>query len=166
MIYNFDERGFYSTNSKYKDRVTGIAPSPIPGNPIEGELYPNWSGISWVMLPYIAPPDEAEVAPIPEDPRVWWLDVGPFKDRLGMDTLAIAASSHPVCLAVKEMLYDRKYIDLKDPKVSQLLDILIATSQPDASAYFPGSGPMTPQKKDIIINTPTLEDERHVKELV
>lgn len=165
MIYNFDERGFYSTNSKYKDRVASIAPSPIPGNPIEGELYPNWSGISWVMLPYIAPPDEAEVTPAPEKPEMWWIDVGPFRDRLGMDTLAIAASTHPVCLGVKEMLYDRKYIDLKDPRVSQLLDILIATTQPASSPYFPGSGPMTLIKKDLILNTPTTENERTIKDL-
>lgn len=158
----FDLYGWYNTDPKYANRQALYEPTPAPGLPVVGQPYPNWTGFSWVYLNYVEPPVELEPE-LTEDPRIWWLDVGPFKDRLGMDTLAIAASSHPVCLAVKEMLYDRKYIDLRDPKVTQLLDILIATSQPDTSPYFPGSGPMTAQKKDIIINAPTTESERHIK---
>ena len=160
---NYDLYGWYTTDPKYANRVADITLSINPGSPVIGELYPNWTGVSWKNSTYTAPPQEEEVILNQENPQVWWIDVGPFRDRLGMDTLAIAASTHPVCLGVKEMLYDRKYIDLKDPRVSQLLDILIATDQPTASPYFPGSGPMTLIKKDLILNTPTTESERNVK---
>lgn len=163
---NYDLYGWYTTDIKYLNRKADFAPSPLPGQPTVGLLYPNWTGVAWVNQIYVQPPIEEEELPTPENPELWWIDVGPFRDRLGMDTMAIAASTHPVCLGVKEMLYDRKYIDLKDPRVSQLLDILIATAQPTASAYFPGSGPMTLIKKDIILNTPTTESERHKKGIV
>lgn len=99
------------------------------------------------------------------DERIWWIDVGPFKDRLGMDALAIACSNHDACKATKEMLYDRKYIDLKDPRISMMLDILISTQQPAVNPMFPGSGPMTTTKKEAVLNTITLEKERTVKNL-
>lgn len=165
-MYNYDLYGWYTTNPKYANRKADFAPDVIPNDSVVGELYPNWTGIKWTNLVYVTPLDEEEIIDTPENPQLWWIDVGPFRDRLGMDTLAIASSTHPVCLGVKEMLYDRKYIDLKDQRVSQLLDILIATNQPAASAYFPGSGPMTLVKKDLILNTPTTESERTIKGLV
>jgi len=165
MIYNYDNYGWYTTDVKYENRKADVAPDYIPATPVVGSLYPNWTGTTWVNLVYVTPPEEELPESLPENPELWWIDVGPFRDRLGMDTLAIAASTHPVCLGVKEMLYDRKYIDLKDPRVAQLLDILIATAQPTANVYFPGSGPMTLIKKDIILNTPTTENERHKKGL-
>jgi hypothetical protein len=104
-------------------------------------------------------------APAMEDPRIWWIDVGPFKDRLGMDALAIAASSHDACKAVIEMLNGRKYVDLKDSKTTMLLGILQATNQPAANAIFAGSGPITAGKITAITTTPTTEAERHIKGL-
>lgn len=164
MMYNYDKYGWLTTNPLFVTRTTSVVPQKTTP-PVVGEFYPRWSGSTWLLDAYVEPEAEPEPIPEPEDPRLWWIDVGPFKDRLGMDTLAIAASTHPVCLGVKEMLYDRKYIDLKDARVAQLLDILIATAQPAASAYFPGSGPMTEIKKDIILNTPTTANERFIKEL-
>lgn len=100
-----------------------------------------------------------------EDPRIWWIDVGPFKDRLGMDAPAIAASSHSACRGTMALLDGRKYVDLKDPRVAGMLDVLIATAQPTADPVWPTSGPMTPAKKAAILTTPTTEAERHVKGL-
>lgn len=95
--------------------------------------------------------------PRPPSPEI---SVGAFKDRLGMDALAIAVSQHPVCMALKEMLYDRPDVDLNSPTVSRFLDMLIATAQPDAHPMFPGSGPMTEEKKTVILTTPIEERER------
>ena len=106
----------------------------------------------------------AAVVP-PEDPRLWWLDVGPFKDRLGMDAPAIYASSHDACKGVVGLVEGRKYIDLKDLRIAQMMGVLIATAQPAANAVWPGSGPMTAAKRDAILNTPTAENERHIKGL-
>lgn len=108
----------------------------------------------------------APVVPDPaEDPRLWWIDVGPFKDRLGMDAPAIGASSHSACKGVVEMLNGRKYVNLKDPRVLAMLNALIATNQPAADPVWPGSGPMTASKRDAILETPTTEEERHIKGL-
>lgn len=104
-------------------------------------------------------------APTLEDPRIWQIYPGPFKDRLGMDGLAIACSTHDACVAVKEMLNGRLYVNLKDPKLSMLLDILIANNQPTANPLFPGSGPLTTAKKTTILTTSTTEEERFVKGL-
>ncbi|WOI43792.1 hypothetical protein [Acidovorax sp. BLS4] len=103
---------------------------------------------------------------VPEDPRCWWIDVGPFYDRFGADALAIAASDHGACRAVQTLTGVRKYIDLKDPRIGQMIDMLIAVQQPAAQAFAPGSGPMTAAKKAAILDTPTAERERHVKGLV
>ena len=111
---------------------------------------------------------DEQIAPVvpPEDPRLWWIDVGPFKDRLGMDAPAIYASTHDACKGVVGLVEGRKYINLKDPRIAQMMGVLIATAQPAANAVWPGSGPMTAAKRDSILNTPTVEDERHIKGLV
>ena len=95
----------------------------------------------------------------------WWVDKGPFFDRFGVKGLAILASNQSACRAVVGSASVRVYIDLKDPRVAQQLDLLIAQGQPLADPALPGSGPLTAADKDTIINTPTTEDERHVKGL-
>lgn len=100
------------------------------------------------------------------DPRVWWIDIGPFKDRLGMNAPAIYASAHEACKGVVGMVEGRKYIDLKDPRIAAMMGVLIAAAEPAANPVWPGSGPMTLAMRDAILNTPTTEYERHVKGLV
>lgn len=110
-------------------------------------------------------PEATSAEPTAPDERLWWVDVGPFIDRLGSDGPAIGGSTHEACKGVMAMLTGRKYIDLKDPKTAMMLDILIAAQQPAASVFFPGSGPMTTAKKAAILNTPTTDKERHIKGL-
>ena len=112
---------------------------------------------------------EFEPVPVPPaepDPRIWWMDVGPFYDRFGADAIAIAASDNGACKAVQTLTGVRKYVDLKDPRIGQMIDMLIATAQPAAQPWAPGSGPMTVEKKEAILTTPTTEYERHVKGLI
>lgn len=85
---------------------------------------------------------------------------GAFKDRLGMDALAIGGSSHPACMALNAFLANRRYVDLDRPDLPSLLGILVAAAQPAASALFPGAGPMTAQKIAAIIGGEVREDER------
>jgi hypothetical protein len=119
----------------------------------------NWTGTAWTLATYSAPIVEPTII----DPKIWWIDVGPFKDRFGIDMFAIASSDNPICRAVKESLYDRKYVDLKDPKVAMMIDLLISGAQPSASSVFTSASPMTQAKKITILNTPTTEAERSVK---
>lgn len=120
-----------------------------------GKLYDEASG-EWT-----APQQSSPL----NDPRMWWVDVGPFYDRFGPDALAIAASDHGACKAVQTLTGVRKYIDLRDPKVSDMIDMLIATGQPAAQPWAPGSGPMIAEKKALILEKPTTEYERHIKGL-
>jgi hypothetical protein len=96
----------------------------------------------------------------PSNPTVRRISVGAFKDRLGMDALAIAVSNHPVCVALREMLYDRKWIDLDRPDAGRFLDMLIAAGEPAANPLFPGSGSMTTEKKAVILGAPVEDNER------
>lgn len=100
------------------------------------------------------------------NPEYHWIDTGPWRDRFGIDWLAITASSNELCKAAAQLWIDRKYINLKDPRNAQVLDALIATSQPATNVLFAGSGPMTTDKKNAILNPVTTEYERHVKGLV
>ena len=99
------------------------------------------------------------------DPRYSWIDTGPWRDRFGMDWLAITSSDNALCKAASQLWIDRKYINLKDARNAQVLDAMIATAQPAANPLFPGSGPMTLAKKTAILNPVTTEYERHVKGL-
>jgi len=163
MNFEFDLWGWYIGQAEEPGlRTTPLAPANTSLTEVEGEPRANWTGVEWVELPYVAPPAPVE----PEaDPRLWWVDVGPFKDRLGMDIGAIASSQHSACLGVKEFLNGRKYVNLRDPKVSLLLGVMIANNQPAADPVWPGSGPITMAKKAVILDTPTTEEERHIKGL-
>ena len=114
---------------------------------------------------WIDVPDPEPAITPSDDPRWWWIDVGPFYDRFGIDGVAIAASDSGACRAVQTLTGVRKYIDLKDPKVAQQIDMLIGLQEPKAVQYLPGAGPMTTAKKAAILTTPTTEAERHIKGL-
>lgn len=120
-----------------------------------------WVGFEFAAHEHLVVPDAPPPDVPHEDPADWHVYPGPFKDRLGVDALAIAASTHPVCIAAREMLAGRVYIDLKGAKTAALLDMLIATGQPAASPYFPGSGPMTAEKKAAIMGPKATPEERY-----
>lgn len=167
MFYNFNYAGWYvGTTDEATARSTDQVPNSLSTADIEGELRACWHDTHWVVKPFVytAPPEETPTVPT-EDPRMWWIDVGPFYDRFGVDALAIAASDNGACKAVQTSTGVRKYIDLKDPKVAQMIDMLIAMNQPAAQPWAPGSGPMTAAKKATILDTPTTEKERHIKGL-
>ena len=122
----------------------------IPGNWLQVtglRVGPGWSwnGVSWTK---------------PTNPARRHISIGAFKDRLGMDALAIAVSTHPVCVALREMLYDRRWIDLDRPDAGRFLDMLVAANEPAANPLFPGSGPMTPKKRAQILDAPVQDAER------
>lgn len=123
--------------------MDGLEPQPAIGYLYNGEKF------------------TAPVAPeIPEKSVVRHVSVGAFKDRLGVDALAIAVSTHPICVALREMLYDRKVVDLDRPDTGRFLDMLIAAGEPAANPLFPGSGPMTTEKMVVILGAPVEDNER------
>jgi hypothetical protein len=98
-------------------------------------------------------------------PEYFWIDTGPWRDRFGIDWLAITASDSAICKAASALWVDRKYVNIKDPRNGQMIDALVALAQPTANPVFPGSGPITVEKKAVILNTITTEYERHIKGL-
>ena len=136
----------------------GIYSLPLPNNVVSIEGIVPQPGIGWLYngTTFESPEEISSDSLI----RPNHITVGSLKDRMGMDALAIAVSSHPVCVALREMLYDRKFIDLDRPQTAQFLDMLINASQPAADPNFPGSGPMTESKKNLILSTNIQEMER------
>jgi hypothetical protein len=94
----------------------------------------------------------------PEPPK--WITVGAFKDRLGINALALAVSTNPICTALREMMYDRAYIDLERQDLAQYLQLLVVNNLPEARPEFPGSGPLTQEIVDNIITAPIQQYER------
>lgn len=175
MNHNYDVCGWYVNTTEGRGDRSTTTPPPVEGwtTPKEvGKPYPNWVGDSWKLIPYdgVEPAGEIKMAEptegrSPVDGKIWWINVGPFKDRLGIDGLAIGGSDHPVCKACIQMLNGRLYIDLEDPSVRGMLELVAANAQPAASPIFPGAGPLTEEKINKILKTPTTEAERYVKGL-
>ena len=142
-------------SARFAKIVAGIVENIVTAETAPGDIWvqcPDDVSIGWAY-------DGATwTAPVVvEDKRI---SVGAFKDRLGMDAMAIAVSEHPVCIALREMLYDRRHVDLASANLCAFIDMLIATNEPAASPVFPGSGPMTEAKKQAILTAPILESER------
>ncbi len=98
--------------------------------------------------------------------KYFWIDLGPFQDRFGEDWPVISSSTDRECVAfMNAVVNNRKYINLKDPRVAGAIDMLIASNKPTTWAMFPASGPMTTAKKSVILNPVTTEYERHIKGL-
>lgn len=82
------------------------------------------------------------------------LSVGAFKDKLGPNALAMAVSTHPICQALREMLYDRESVDLDSPRLYEYMMLLVNNNLPEADPNFPGSGPLTADIVKIILDVP------------
>lgn len=82
------------------------------------------------------------------------VSVGEFKDKLGWNAMAIAVSTHPICVALKEMLYDRQNIDLDSSRLYEYLMLLVNNNLPEANPNFPGSGPLTEEWVKILLDIP------------
>lgn len=95
-------------------------------------------------------------APVPE--WAWYIDHGPFTDRLGgMATMVIDTSSEPGFVGIRADFARRKWIDLKDPRV-------IATVRYLAGQPLPGLGTLaqpllTAEQADAALNTPVALGE-------
>lgn len=98
--------------------------------------------------------------PVPPLPELRYITVGAFKDRLGVNALALAVSVNPVCVAMREMLYDRSFVDLDRADLRSYLMMLVNNNLPEARPEFPGSGPLTEQMVDDILGAPVQDYER------
>lgn len=143
---------FINSITNQYDKVIDLNNLPLAERPTFG-----WQCVNDQLIP----PTITEVPVLENINQVKKITIPSFKKRFGIDAGNILTSEHKVCRAAKEMLYDAPYVDLEDPLVTQLLDSLILTEQPSPDPMFPGSGPMTEEKKLAILNNPILDNERY-----
>lgn len=102
--------------------------------------------------------EHVPVVPVAEVRRI---TLGALQKRLGaMRVFALDTSAHPVCVALRSYLGRLTYVDLDDPDLRPMLQMLVDTQQPEANPAFPGSGPLVAEDVDAIITAPVQEGER------
>jgi hypothetical protein len=80
---------------------------------------------------------------------------GDWKDRFGLGLVtAIAVSSHPLCIGLREMLNNRAYVDLDRADLPVMLNLLVAQSLPAPVPGLPDSGPFTAEKVQQMLADP------------
>jgi hypothetical protein len=108
--------------------VAGIADQWDHIEPATDGVGPGWG---WDGSQFAAPPPV--VVPEPEaEPPVWewYIDIGPFTDRLGMASAAIDLSTEPGVIVIRNDLARRKWVDLKDQRVIAALWYLAGQAHP------------------------------------
>lgn len=68
--------------------------------------------------------------PSPEPEWSWYMDLGPFADRLGAASVAIDLSVEPGVVVIRNDFSRRKWIDLKDQRVIAALWYLAGQPHP------------------------------------
>lgn len=160
MSNNFDLWGWYTEDPRFADRVASKAPANKPGAPVAGQPYPNWTGHEWVMQAYVEPPPPAAPVEPPAPPApewAWYLDIGPFTDRLGAAATAIDVSSAAPMVAIRSDFARRKWIDLKDPRVIAAVHYLAGQPHPVLGTLDPAL--LTATQADMVLNAPVLPAE-------
>ena len=138
-MYYYDDHG-WQTQAVLPDRSTSIVP-PTP----TGGMQPNWTGLTWVLVTYTAPPAPT---PAPQAAWAWLIDLGPFFDRFGAAKMAVLISTDATVKAILQDVMIRKYIDLKNTQVSQSL-AYIGTVVPSVTGALQTS----------ILTTPVADSE-------
>lgn len=137
----------------------------MPETIIDGEYFVTTLE-NGAVIRELPPPTHTPVTWANASEEYFWIDLGPFQDRFGDDWPVISSSTDRECTAfMNAVINNRKYINLKDPRVSSAVDLLIACNKPTTWSMFPASGPITPAKKAVIMNLMTTEYERHIKGL-
>lgn len=94
-----------------------------------------------------------EPAPAPEPEWAWYMDHGPFTDRLGPSaTFAIDTSTEPAFVAIRADFSRRKWIDMKDPRVSATVRFLAGHPLPGFATL--ATPLLTDAEADAVLNTP------------
>lgn len=97
-------------------------------------------------------------APEPEPPVwEWYIDIGPFTDRLGNASAAIDLSTEPGVVVIRNDLARRKWIDLKDQRVIDAL--LYLSGQPHPVLGALATPLLTSAVVTSTLNTPVSEIE-------
>lgn len=102
------------------------------------------------MLENFTPEQYRLAAPLPAAPVVnpewhWYIDVGPFFDRLGANKMAVLTSTNTNIKALISDLQVRKWVDLQRPDVAAglaLIGSVIPALTPTLQAEIVGTVPL------------------------
>lgn len=100
---------------------------------------------------YRAVAEAPEPAP-PEPEWAWYMDLGPFADRLGAASVAIDLSTEPGVVVIRNDFARRKWIDLKDQRVIAALWYLAGQPHPVLGTL--ATPLLTPAAVTTILTTP------------
>lgn len=128
ILHYYDIYGWY-TSTEITDRSTELGPSSVPAERVVGQPWPNWTGEGWAMLDYAEPVPLVEPE-APEPEWAWYLDLAPFSDRLGQAASVIDLSTAAGLVAIRSDFARRKWIDLRDPRVSAAVHYLSGQPHP------------------------------------
>lgn len=108
--------------------------------------------------------EDVPAPPAPEPEWAWYMDLGPFADRLGSASVAIDLSTEQGVVVIRNDFSRRKWIDLKDPRVIAALWYL--AGQPHPLLGTISTPLLTPDAVAIILNTPVpLKDNLALRKL-
>ena len=117
-------------------------------------------GVGWGWDGSFTPPVAPETPPPePVEPPVWewYIDIGPFVDRLGDKRIVVDTSTDPVVQAFSKDLTRRKWVNLQDPRVASTLGYLAGDTLPGIGAI--SSPILTTQEVTDILTTPVEPEE-------
>ena len=102
---------------------------------------------------------ETPEPPAPTAPEWgWYIDHGPFTDRLGAAaTFAIDTSPDSAFAAIRADFSRRKWIDLKDPRVIAIAGYLAGQPMPGIGVL--AAPLLTPEQATAVLDTPVAEYE-------
>lgn len=142
--------------------VANIIESPVNPEGVNG----NWVlcegegvGLDWRYDPEtktFSPPSDPDAPAEPE--WAWYIDPGPFTDRLGSAAaFAVDVSTAPPLVAIRSDFARRKWIDLKDPRVRQTVQYLAGTPHPVLDTI--AAPLLTPEQATAVLDTPVAPAE-------
>ena len=117
-------------------------------------------GVGWGWDGSFTPPVAPETpSPEPVEPPVyeWYIDIGPFVDRLGTKSLAVDTSTDPIVQAFSKDLARRKWVNLQDPRVASTLGYLAGDTLPGIGTI--SSPILTSQEVTDVLTTPVEPEE-------
>ena len=98
----------------------------------ESDAAVEWQGLEFSTHDHVEQVALPAPGELPDDPKEWHINVGPFFDRFGAYKIAILASADPVVQAIIKDATVRKYVDLKQrrPELAMAIAMLQAKGFP------------------------------------
>ncbi len=158
MKYSYDSHGWYVGPTTSESRSTNCSPTPTGVDRVVGQLWPNFTGTSWINVNYIEP-----IAPVvvPEE-HTYLIDVGPFFDRFGVAKLLVLTHTDPIVKAVREDIQARHWIDLRRADVAGPVAYMAGMNVPGLGTISSPITALTPSLIAHILFTPVDDSENDV----